>query len=104
MDIELTISNNFFFFFLGTQKIYKTTNRAESFMDLSLDIEQNSSVTSCLRQFSASEMLCHKDKFYCDECCGLQEAEKRYIVVFYYMQILGLLYLRKIRHITPRYT
>lgn len=46
-------------------------------MDLSLDIEQNSSVTSCLRQFSASEMLCHKDKFYCDECCGLQEAEKR---------------------------
>ncbi|KAG0212368.1 hypothetical protein BGX33_003659 [Mortierella sp. NVP41] len=50
---------------------------AESFMDLSLDIEQNSSVTSCLRQFSASEMLCHKDKFYCDECCGLQEAEKR---------------------------
>ncbi|KAG0370224.1 hypothetical protein BGZ54_007235 [Gamsiella multidivaricata] len=55
----------------------KTTNRAESFMDLSLDIEQNSSVTSCLRQFSASEMLCHKDKFYCDECCGLQEAEKR---------------------------
>ncbi|KAG0011313.1 hypothetical protein BGZ81_002245, partial [Podila clonocystis] len=55
----------------------KTTSRAESFMDLSLDIEQNSSVTSCLRQFSASEMLCHKDKFYCDECCGLQEAEKR---------------------------
>ncbi|KAF9544693.1 hypothetical protein EC957_011800 [Mortierella hygrophila] len=28
-------------------------------------------------KFSASEMLCHKDKFYCDECCGLQEAEKR---------------------------
>ncbi|KAG0238362.1 hypothetical protein BGW42_005595 [Actinomortierella wolfii] len=55
----------------------KTTSRAESFMDLSIDIEQNSSVTSCLRQFSASEMLCHKDKFYCDECCGLQEAEKR---------------------------
>jgi len=48
-------------------------------MDLSLDIEQNSSVTSCLRQFSASEMLCHKDKFYCDECCGLQEAEKRFV-------------------------
>ncbi|KAF9975410.1 hypothetical protein BGZ73_000974 [Actinomortierella ambigua] len=55
----------------------KTTSRAESFMDLSIDIEQNSSVSSCLRQFSASEMLCHKDKFYCDECCGLQEAEKR---------------------------
>lgn len=50
-------------------------------MDLSLDIEQNSSVTSCLRQFSASEMLCHKDKFYCDECCGLQEAEKRCVSI-----------------------
>ncbi|CAG8496049.1 5441_t:CDS:10 [Ambispora gerdemannii] len=53
------------------------TNKDESFLDLSIDIEQNSSVTSCLRQFSASEMLCHKNKFFCDVCCGLQEAEKR---------------------------
>ncbi|KAK9768680.1 hypothetical protein K7432_000512 [Basidiobolus ranarum] len=53
------------------------TNREESFLDLSIDIEENSSVTSCLRQFSASEMLCHKNKFFCDICCSLQEAEKR---------------------------
>ncbi|CAG8571903.1 2196_t:CDS:10 [Acaulospora morrowiae] len=53
------------------------TSRDESFLDLSIDIEQNSSVTSCLRQFSASEILCHKNKFFCDVCCGLQEAEKR---------------------------
>ncbi|CAG8592846.1 1418_t:CDS:10 [Diversispora eburnea] len=53
------------------------TSRDESFLDLSIDIEPNSSVTSCLRQFSASEMLCHKNKFFCDVCCGLQEAEKR---------------------------
>ncbi|CAG8563245.1 1203_t:CDS:10 [Ambispora leptoticha] len=53
------------------------TSKDESFLDLSIDIEQNSSVTSCLRQFSASEMLCHKNKFFCDVCCGLQEAEKR---------------------------
>ncbi|KAG9127325.1 proteasome component pup2 [Ceratobasidium sp. 392] len=45
--------------------------------DLSIDIERNSSVTACLRQFSASEMLCQKNKFFCDSCCGLQEAEKR---------------------------
>ncbi|KAH7338857.1 hypothetical protein B0J17DRAFT_717296 [Rhizoctonia solani] len=51
--------------------------RDESFLDLSIDIEQNSSVTACLRQFSASEMLCRGDKFFCDSCCGLQEAEKR---------------------------
>ncbi|KAK4691398.1 hypothetical protein P7C70_g9357, partial [Phenoliferia sp. Uapishka_3] len=53
------------------------TSRDESFLDLSIDIEPNSSVTSCLRQFSASEMLCHRNKFFCDKCSGLQEAEKR---------------------------
>lgn len=53
------------------------TSRDESFLDLSIDIEQNSSVTACLRQFSASEMLCQKNKFFCDGCAGLQEAEKR---------------------------
>lgn len=50
-------------------------------MDLSIDVEMNSSVTSCLRQFSASETLCHKNKYFCDECCGLQEAERRYVVM-----------------------
>ncbi|KAG6849174.1 hypothetical protein H0H93_010739 [Arthromyces matolae] len=53
------------------------SSRDEAFLDLSIDIEQNSSVTACLRQFSASEMLCHKNKFFCDSCCDLQEAEKR---------------------------
>ncbi|CUA67443.1 ubiquitin carboxyl-terminal hydrolase 12/46 [Rhizoctonia solani] len=53
------------------------SSRDESFLDLSIDIERNSSITACLRQFSASEMLCRGDKFFCDSCCGLQEAEKR---------------------------
>ncbi|KAH6917092.1 ubiquitin C-terminal hydrolase [Coprinopsis sp. MPI-PUGE-AT-0042] len=53
------------------------SSRDESFLDLSIDIEQNSSVTACLRQFSASEMLCNRNKFFCDSCCDLQEAEKR---------------------------
>ncbi|GAA6002152.1 hypothetical protein JCM10207_003099 [Rhodosporidiobolus poonsookiae] len=53
------------------------TSRDEAFLDLSIDIEQHSSVTACLRQFSASEMLCQRNKFSCDKCCGLQEAEKR---------------------------
>lgn len=47
-------------------------------MDLSIDVEMNSSITSCLRQFSASETLCHKNKYFCDVCSGLQEAERRY--------------------------
>ncbi|KAF8131617.1 hypothetical protein EV363DRAFT_1398706 [Boletus edulis] len=53
------------------------SSRDESFLDLSIDIEQNSSVSACLRQFSASEMLCQKEKFFCDACCDLQEAERR---------------------------
>lgn len=53
------------------------SSRDECFLDLSIDIEQNSSVSACLRQFSASEMLCHTNKFFCDSCCDLQEAEKR---------------------------
>jgi hypothetical protein len=57
----------------------QVTSRDEAFLDLSIDIEQNSSVTACLRQFSASEMLCQRNKFSCDKCCGLQEAEKRCI-------------------------
>jgi ubiquitin carboxyl-terminal hydrolase 9/13 len=57
--------------------IPQVSSRDEAFLDLSIDIEQNSSVTACLRQFSASEMLCQKNKFFCDSCCDLQEAEKR---------------------------
>lgn len=57
------------------------TNRDESFFDLSVDIEPNSSVTGCLRNFSSSETLCHKDKYFCDVCSSLQEAEKRYAAV-----------------------
>jgi len=55
------------------------TTRDEVFLDLSIDIEQNSSVSACLRQFSASEMLCERNKFHCDVCGGLQEAEKRFV-------------------------
>lgn len=53
------------------------TRRVESFFDLSVDVEQNSSLTSCLRSFSSTELLEKQDKFFCDECCSLQEAERR---------------------------
>ncbi|KAI8923501.1 hypothetical protein BC831DRAFT_470701 [Entophlyctis helioformis] len=53
------------------------TNRDESFLDLSVDIEQHSSISSCLRNFSSSEVLCERNKFFCDTCNSLQEAEKR---------------------------
>ncbi|KKY26025.1 putative ubiquitin c-terminal hydrolase [Diplodia seriata] len=53
------------------------SRRDEAFLDLSVDLEQNSSVTSCLKRFSEEEMLCERNKFHCDNCGGLQEAEKQ---------------------------
>lgn len=53
------------------------SQRDEAFLDLSVDLDQHSSVTSCLRKFSEEEMLCERNKFHCDRCGGLQEAEKR---------------------------
>ncbi|KAI9806894.1 MAG: hypothetical protein M1833_002552 [Piccolia ochrophora] len=53
------------------------SQRDEPFLDLSVDLDQHSSVTSCLRKFSEEEMLCERNKFHCDICNGLQEAEKR---------------------------
>ncbi|KAJ8907349.1 hypothetical protein NDN08_007463 [Rhodosorus marinus] len=53
------------------------TQRVEPFLDVSVDIAQNSSLTSCLRNFSSTELLNKEDKFYCDACCSYQEAEKR---------------------------
>lgn len=55
----------------------KVSQRDEIFLDLSVDLDQHSSVTSCLKKFSAEEMLCERNKFHCDNCGGLQEAEKR---------------------------
>lgn len=53
------------------------SRRDEQFLDLSIDIERNTSVTACLRQFSASETLCERNKFNCDNCGGFHEAQKR---------------------------
>ena len=53
------------------------SQRDEVFLDLSVDIEEHTSVTSSLRKFSEEEMLCEKNKFHCDRCGALQEAEKR---------------------------
>ena len=54
-----------------------TSQRDEPFLDLSVDLAAHTSVTSCLRKFSEEEMLCERNKFHCDNCGGLQEAEKR---------------------------
>eukprot|EP00696_Hemimastix_kukwesjijk_P013088 gnl/Hemi2/26423_TR8874_c0_g1_i1.p1 gnl/Hemi2/26423_TR8874_c0_g1~~gnl/Hemi2/26423_TR8874_c0_g1_i1.p1 ORF type:complete len:363 (+),score=99.92 gnl/Hemi2/26423_TR8874_c0_g1_i1:204-1292(+) len=53
------------------------TSKDESFLDLSLEIQHDCSLTHCLRNFSATETLNHNNKFFCDKCCSLQEAQKR---------------------------
>ena len=58
-------------------------------MDLSLDVEQNSSVTSCLRSFSSTETLTHKNKFFCESCNALQVGASRVVRLF--LVRLGLL-------------
>ncbi|KZO91518.1 cysteine proteinase [Calocera viscosa TUFC12733] len=53
------------------------SHRDETFLDLSIDIEPNSSVTACLREFSKGEMLLEDNRFRCDHCNEYCDAEKR---------------------------
>ncbi|ETV98161.1 hypothetical protein, variant 1 [Aphanomyces invadans] len=53
------------------------TNRDEAFLDLSVEIEPNTSLTACLKKFGAVETLAGNDRFFCDTCHALQDAEKR---------------------------
>jgi len=53
------------------------TEMEEPFFDLSLEISPHTSVQACLKQFSKTEMLARSNKFHCDKCHTLQEAEKR---------------------------
>lgn len=48
----------------------------ERFLDLSVDIEPNSSINHCLKGFSEIETLKGEHKYYCEVCCSKQEAHK----------------------------
>jgi ubiquitin C-terminal hydrolase len=51
--------------------------RYEPFLDISLDIPHDyCSILACLQNFSSPELLSGRNKFWCDNCGGLQEAEK----------------------------
>ena len=53
------------------------SSKDENFLDLSVDVEQNTSISHCLQEFSSMEMLCGECKYYCENCLSKQEAEKR---------------------------
>ena len=50
--------------------------RKESYNNLAVDIEQNVSLTYCLKKYIKKEVMKNKDKYHCDNCNSLQEAEK----------------------------
>nr|XP_034969413.1 ubiquitin carboxyl-terminal hydrolase 46-like isoform X2 [Zootoca vivipara] len=52
------------------------SSKDEDFLDLSVDVEQNTSITHCLREFSNTETLCSEYKYYCEQCGSKQEAQK----------------------------
>jgi len=52
------------------------TSQNESFLDLSIDVEPNTSLSGCLHNFFSTETLSGPDKFFCDHCCSLQDAQK----------------------------
>ena len=51
--------------------------RSESFLDLSLEVSEHSSVAYCLSRFSRSELLSKTNKYFCDSCQCRQEALRR---------------------------
>lgn len=53
-----------------------TTRREEAFFNLSLDIEQNSSILQCMQRFSVKELLNLDNKLTCESCLTRQVATK----------------------------
>lgn len=57
-----------------------SSSRDETFLDIPVDIEENCSINHCLLKFSKPEKLYGNNKFYCESCMSLQEAEKTTLV------------------------
>lgn len=55
----------------------QVSSKDEDFFDLQVDIDDNTSITHCLKCFSRTETLCSDNKFKCDNCHSYQEAQKR---------------------------
>jgi len=73
----------------------KKTFRKESFFNLSLDLERNTSLTYCMQRFSVKELLNQDNKLICDSCLSRQVATKE-IVVSRYPKLL-LVHLKRFR-------
>jgi len=58
------------------QRCERRSTREETFMNLSVDIEKNTSLSYCLKKFSTKELLNLGDKFYCENCNTKQVATR----------------------------
>ena len=54
--------------------------REETFIDLSVDIDRNNSLSHCLKRFSHKELMSKSDKFYCENCHTKQVATRQMII------------------------
>jgi len=73
------------------------TVRRETFLDLSVDIERHTSIAACLRTFESTELLRSGNKFFCDMCGCLQEAEKRLRI--YQLPSVLMLHLKRFKYV-----
>lgn len=55
-----------------------TTSRDEPFLDFPIEVhdDEETDIQALLQSYQQREMLSGSNKFYCNECCGLQEAER----------------------------
>ena len=59
------------------------SNKEEDFFDLQVDVDQNTSITHCLRTFSSTETLCTDNKFKCDICSSYQVNQFWLSIIFH---------------------
>lgn len=71
--------------------VLQVSSKDEDFLDLSVDVEQNTSITHCLRGFSSMETLSDEHKYYCEVCGTKQEAQKRWVINLYASALTVLL-------------
>jgi ubiquitin carboxyl-terminal hydrolase 9/13 len=62
------------------QTCERQSMRMETFMNLSVDIEKNSSLSYCLKKFSTKELLNLGDKFFCESCNTKQVATRQMMI------------------------
>ena len=72
-----------------------TSRREETFFNLSLDIEQNTSLIYLLQRFNFKELLNQDNKLMCETCLTRQVATKE-IIVGHYPKLL-LVHLKRFR-------